>query len=231
MKTTAQVGHIYRHFKGEHYIVREVAKDATMDRELVVYQKLPDGPLWARPRDEFEDLKPGCVETSPHAEPRFTHVSGPKRLSWDEYFIAMTHLIAMRATCDRKHVGAVFVRDNRVIATGYNGSPPGLPHCDDVGHDLVETDGRLNCVRTVHAEQNAVHQAAQHGVSLVGSVLYTNTFPCWMCAKALLSVRVSKVMYDADYNNDKRAMDAFTASGVELVQWVKPVDEFVKGRR
>lgn len=140
------------------------------------------------------------------------------RPSWDSYFMDMAHLVATRATCDRKHVGAVVVRDKRVVATGYNGSPPGLPHCDVVGHDLVrQADGKENCVRTVHAEMNAILQAAQYGVSLAGTTLYTNTYPCWHCAKAILGARIATVVVDQDYNNDARVAEAFKASGVRLV--------------
>ena len=140
------------------------------------------------------------------------------RPSWHTYFMDMAHLVATRATCDRKHVGAVIVREKRVVATGYNGSPPGLPHCDDVGHDIVtQADGTENCVRTVHAEMNAILQAAQYGVSLAGTTLYTNTYPCWHCAKAILGARIATVVVDQDYNNDARVAEAFKASGVRLV--------------
>lgn len=215
MTTIAKLGHTYRHFKGGEYAVEMIARDSDdPDREVVVYRETHGPKVWVRPRAEFEGLHASGV-------PRFVHVGAPSRLGWTEYFVEMAHLIARRATCDRKHVGAVFVRDNRVISTGYNGSPPGLPHCDDVGHDIVVTDGRENCVRTVHAEQNGVYQAAQHGVSLVGSVVHVNTFPCWNCAKALLSVRIARIVYDADYNNDPRVVDAFTRAGVELEKFTR----------
>lgn len=134
----------------------------------------------------------------------------------------MAHLVATRATCDRKHVGAVLVVEKRVVATGYNGSPPGLPHCDDVGHDLVaRADGGENCVRTVHAEMNAIAQAAKYGIALRGAHLYTNTYPCWACAKAILAAGVTQVITDHDYNNDPRVVNAFSASGVRLVSLVE----------
>lgn len=140
------------------------------------------------------------------------------RPSWSQYFMQMAHLVATRATCDRKHVGAVLVVDRRVIATGYNGSPPGLAHCDDVGHDLVKSaDGRENCVRTIHAEMNAIAQAAKHGISLRGATLYVNTYPCWNCAKALLAVGVAEIITDHDYNNDPRVADALQSSNVTLL--------------
>ena len=132
-----------------------------------------------------------------------------RRPPTDVYFMNIAQVVATRATCDRKHVGAVIVRDRRIIATGYNGSPPGLPHCDDVGHDLVITNGKENCVRTVHAEMNAVAQAALYGVSIKDADIYTNTYPCWNCAKSLLSGGIKTVYVDKDYNNDARVEEAF----------------------
>ena len=139
------------------------------------------------------------------------------RPSWHQYFMQMAHLASTRATCDRKHVGAVLVVDQRVVATGYNGSPPGLAHCDDAGHDLVpNAEGRENCVRTIHAEMNAIAQAAKHGISLRGATLYVNTYPCWNCAKALLAAGVATIITDHDYNNDPRVAAALAASNVTL---------------
>lgn len=215
MSTRAQIGHSYKHFKtGDVYTVVDITQDTETHEERVVYVKPGDPIHHDRARGMFEGLHSTGVQ-------RFEHVAAPSRLDWGTYFIELAHLIARRATCDRKHVGAVFVREQRVISTGYNGSPPGLPHCDDVGHDLVITDGRENCVRTVHAEQNGVYQAAQHGVSLRGAQLYVNTFPCWNCAKALLSVGIEKIIYDADYNNDARVMDAFNHAGIKLEKFSK----------
>lgn len=142
------------------------------------------------------------------------------RPSWDSYFMQMAHLVATRATCDRKHVGAVIVHERRVLATGYNGSAPGQPHCDDVGHDLVTLEGgRTNCVRTLHAEANAILQGSLYGVALRGADIYTNTFPCWPCAKMILGAGLARVFVDADYNNDERVMAAFESKGVKLVRY------------
>jgi dCMP deaminase len=215
MSTIAKVQHIYRHCQGGEYIVEQIAHDSSNPpQEVVVYREVHGSKVWVRPRTEFEGMHPSGV-------PLFELISALTRLEWTEYFIDITHLIAQRATCDRKRVGAVFVKDNRIIATGYNGSPPGLPHCDEVGHDIIITDGRENCVRTVHAEQNGIYQAAQYGATLVDTVVYVNTFPCWNCAKALLSVRVAKIIYDADYNNDSRVFDAFNRAGVPLEKFVR----------
>lgn len=144
---------------------------------------------------------------------------GP-RPGTDEYFIDMAHLAARRSTCDRKHVGAVLTRKGHTVGTGYNGSPPGMPHCDDVGHDFVKLhDGSVNCVRTTHAEANAFLQAALDGKSTEGTTLYTNTFPCWNCAKMILGAGVIRVVFDADYNNDPRVEDALRGKGIELVRY------------
>jgi dCMP deaminase len=103
------------------------------------------------------------------------------RVSWDEYFMGIALKVATRATCDRKHVGAVIVRDKTILSTGYNGSIRGLPHCSDAGH-LME-DG--HCVRTVHAEANAICQAARNGVRIEGGDIYTTASPCWSCFRLL----------------------------------------------
>lgn len=134
------------------------------------------------------------------------------RPTWDEYFMGLARLAATRATCDRLHVGAVLVRDRRVIATGYNGSLPGLPHCDDVGHDLV--DG--HCVRTSHAEANAVQQAARHGVSVDGATLYVTAFPCWPCARMVFGAGVRRIVYADAYRIDARVLAAAESMGVAI---------------
>lgn len=130
------------------------------------------------------------------------------RPSHANVFMRMAILVSERATCDRKHVGAVLVTgSNRVIATGYNSAPPGMPICDDVGHDMMPINGRDSCVRTIHAEANAIAQITQNHLSAVGCTLYTNTFPCIFCAKLLVSSGVRKVFYDSDYHNDSRVKE------------------------
>ena len=114
-----------------------------------------------------------------------------KRLSKDEYFMRIAHEVSGRATCSRAKVGCILVRNDRIIATGYNGSPSKLPHCDDVGHDMVNG----HCVRTSHAEKNAIYQCAKEGVSAEFSVAYCTMYPCVSCASALYSVGVTKVFY------------------------------------
>ncbi len=126
------------------------------------------------------------------------------RPDWDRYFLQLCDLVATRSTCDRKHVGAILVKDNRILSTGYNGSLRGLPHCDDVGHDMI--DG--HCVRTVHGEANAIATAASQGISLEGSTLYCNVYPCWSCFKLIISAGITEVVYQGIYNPDPRIDDA-----------------------
>lgn len=125
------------------------------------------------------------------------------RPSWDEYFMELARTVASRATCDRKHVGAVVVKDKRILATGYNGSIAGLPHCGEVGH-MME-DG--HCVRTVHAELNAITQAARHGIVIDGATVYTTASPCWPCFKNLANAGVSEIVF-GEFYRDERIFEA-----------------------
>lgn len=136
------------------------------------------------------------------------------RPSWDDYFLGIAEAVSRRGTCNRKHVGAVLVNsDTRsILATGYGGSAPGEPHCDDVGHDMV--DG--HCIRTTHAEINAIAQAARSGTRVDGATLYTNTFPCWPCFKALLSAGVRRVVSADTYRRDPRVDAAVERSSTKF---------------
>ena len=125
--------------------------------------------------------------------------------------------VAQRSTCDRAHVGAVLVRDRRMLTTGYNGAPAGLPHCDDVGHLLV--DG--HCVRTLHAEQNAIIQAALHGVGTQNATAYVTHQPCLNCAKMLINAGVRRVIYAGNYP-DGYSRRFFAEANVELVHLPRP---------
>lgn len=144
------------------------------------------------------------------------------RLDWPEYFIGLAHLVAKRSTCDRKHVGCVIVTEKRIVSSGYNGSVPGMPHCDEVGHDLVEAMGsdgvlRPNCVRTIHAEANAITQAAYFGSSLKGASLYVNTFPCWPCFRLIVASGIEEVYYDDEYRNDERVQKCAEGKNIKLI--------------
>src|SRR5574339_221869 len=134
------------------------------------------------------------------------------RVSWDEYFMNIARVVATRATCDRKHVGAVLVRDKTILSTGYNGSIRGLPHCTEVGHTMEEG----HCVATVHAEANAIIQAARNGVQIEGADIYTTASPCWACFKLIANAGVKRVFF-AEFYRDSRIFDVAGALGISLV--------------
>ena len=134
------------------------------------------------------------------------------RPTWDNYFMKIAVTVAERSTCDRAHVGAVLVKDKRILTSGFNGSPAGLPHCDDAGHLLVEG----HCVRTIHAEVNAVIQAALHGVSTNGSTCYVTHFPCLNCTKTLINAGIIRIVYLNDYRVDEIAMDFIKDTGIAI---------------
>ena len=134
------------------------------------------------------------------------------RASWDEYFMAIAAEVSTRSTCDRKHVGAVIVRDRMILATGYNGSIRGLPHCDEVGH-LME-DG--HCVRTTHAEANALVQAARNGVRVEGGGIYVTASPCFGCFKLIANAGLVRIGF-GEFYRDERIFDFSKQLGIELV--------------
>ncbi|WP_106497087.1 ComE operon protein 2 [Lentibacillus sp. Marseille-P4043] len=134
-----------------------------------------------------------------------------ERISWDQYFMAQSHLLALRSTCTRLMVGATIVRDKRIIAGGYNGSVSGGVHCIDEGCYVI--DG--HCVRTVHAEANALLQCAKFGVPTDGAELYVTHFPCLQCCKQIIQSGIKSVYYAEDYKNHPYAIDLFKEAGVE----------------
>jgi dCMP deaminase len=143
------------------------------------------------------------------------------RPSWDEYFIHLIKGVAERATCDRGRSGCVIVRDKRIITTGYVGSPPRLPHCDTIGHlfkKVLEDDGtvREHCVRTVHAEQNAICQAAKFGLSLDGATLYCTMEPCRVCAMLIISAGIVRVVVHRRYHAGQDTRELFEEAEVAL---------------
>lgn len=140
------------------------------------------------------------------------------RASWDEYFMALARQVATRSTCDRKHVGAVVVRDRMILTTGYNGSLRGLPHCDDEGHLM---DGG-HCVRTVHAEANAIVQAARNGVRLDGAGIYVTASPCWNCFQLIASAGLKRIVF-GEFYRDERIFDFSKELGIELVDYQRVV--------
>jgi len=135
-----------------------------------------------------------------------------KRVSWNEYFMNIAEQVSTRSTCGRKNVGAVIVRDRTILSTGYNGSLRGAPHCDEAGHDM-END---HCVRTVHAEANAVAQAAKHGVRIDESEIYVTASPCLTCFKLIANCGIRKIFYKEFYRDDRITVYAQQA-GITLV--------------
>lgn len=143
------------------------------------------------------------------------------RPSWDDYFIEMSRMVGRRGTCDRGRAGCVIVKDKRVVATGYVGSPPGMPHCDEVGHlfqKVMKEDGSVSnhCVRTIHAEQNAICQAAKHGISLDGTTIYVKMEPCYVCARMIVAVGIKRVVCEKMYHGAQMTRDLFIRAGVKL---------------
>src|SRR5689334_20250579 len=133
------------------------------------------------------------------------------RASWDQYFMQIGREVATRSTCDRKHVGAVIVRDKNILATGYNGSIRGLGHCDEEGHMLE--DG--HCVRTIHAEANAIIQAAKNGVRIEGASIYVTASPCWGCFKMIANAGLNRIVY-GEFYRDQRSIHLSQTLGIVL---------------
>lgn len=143
------------------------------------------------------------------------------RPSWDEYFMEVANAIAKRATCDRGRSGCVIARDKHLLVSGYVGSPIGLPHCDDVGHlmrRVIHEDNNItnHCVRTIHAEQNAICQAAKLGVSLDGATLYCRMTPCSVCAKMIINCGIIKVVCERKYHAGSESEQMFFEANIPL---------------
>ena len=146
-----------------------------------------------------------------------THI----RPTWDEYFMELARTVAQRATCDRGRSGCVIARDRQLLVSGYVGSPVGLPHCDDVGHQfkrMTHEDGSVtqHCVRTVHAEQNAICQAAKLGISLNGATLYCRMTPCRTCAMLIINCGIKRIVCEYRYHAGAESEALFLEAGLEL---------------
>lgn len=139
-----------------------------------------------------------------------------KRITWDQFFMAQSHLLALRSTCTRLAVGATIVRDRRIMAGGYNGSISGGDHCIDKGCYVVDN----HCVRTIHAEMNALLQCAKYGVSVSGADMYVSHFPCLQCTKSIIQAGISRLYYAADYKNHEYAIELLEQANVEVIQVV-----------
>lgn len=143
------------------------------------------------------------------------------RPSWDEYFLNIMNQVAARGTCDRGRSGCVIVKDKQILTTGYVGAPPGLAHCDDVGHHIKKTiheDGHVteHCVRTTHAEQNAICQAAKRGISIEGSTLYIRMTPCRVCSMLIISCGVARIVCERKYHVWEESHTLLDAAGVSI---------------
>ena len=143
------------------------------------------------------------------------------RPTWDEYFMEVAIAIAKRATCSRGRSGCVIARNRTLLVTGYVGSPKGFPHCDEVGHQMkkmLHEDGSIteHCVRTVHAEQNAIAQAARLGVSIDGSTLYCRMTPCRVCAMLIINCGIIRVVCERRYHDGAEPEEMFRQAGVHL---------------
>ena len=143
------------------------------------------------------------------------------RPSWDEYFMEIANTVAKRATCDRGRSGCVIAKGKQLLVTGYVGSPNGMAHCDDVGHQMKKTvheDGSItnHCVRTVHAEQNAICQAAKLGIALEGSTLYCRMTPCRTCAMLIINCGIKRVVCEKKYHAGAESEEMFKEVGVKL---------------
>ena len=136
-----------------------------------------------------------------------------KRVDWDEYFMNIAKEVSSRSTCDRKFVGAVIVRDKTILSTGYNGSIRKLEHCDETGH-MMEND---HCVATIHAEANAIIQAAKNGVAIDGATIYTTSSPCWICFKLIANSGIKRICF-GEFYRDKRIFDISKRLKIELVK-------------
>ena len=148
-------------------------------------------------------------------------INKKSRLSWDEYFLEIAKVVSSRSTCDRGSSGCIIVKDRQILATGYNGSAKGLPHCDDVGHEIKtikHNDGSFSqhCTRTIHGEQNAICQAAKFGVSLDGATLYYLMTPCTVCDKMIINCGIKRVVCEERYHRGKETEELFKQANVEL---------------
>jgi dCMP deaminase len=156
-----------------------------------------------------------------------------ERPSWDEYFLKMVEMVGTRGTCDRGRSGCVIVKDKRILTTGYVGSPMGLPHCDKVGHDLhtvKNQDGSSSehCIRTAHAEQNAINNAARSGVALLGAMMYSKMVPCYKCAQSIVNVGIVRMVCANDYHASKKSKEILKKAGIKLQIMNKEIEKYAR---
>jgi dCMP deaminase len=154
-----------------------------------------------------------------------------KRPSWDEYFLGMADYVGNRATCDRGYSGCVIVKDKRILCTGYVGAPVGLPDCDEVGHEMhtvINEDGSKSqhCIRTAHAEQNAINNAARVGVSVLGGTIYCKMTPCYKCAQSIINAGIVRVVCVADYHAGGKTKSILKQAKVKLEIINKKIEQY-----
>lgn len=150
-----------------------------------------------------------------------------ERISWDDYFIAQSHLLSLRSTCTRLAVGATIVKDKRIISGGYNGSIKGDEHCIDCGCKVV--DG--HCVRTIHAEINAILQCSKFGVGTEGATIYVTHFPCLNCTKAIIQAGIKEICYAHNYRNNEYALELLQKSNIILRKIDYNLDDIIERLR
>ncbi|MEM2916307.1 MAG: deaminase [Candidatus Woesearchaeota archaeon] len=154
-----------------------------------------------------------------------------KRPNWDEYFMGIVKQVGRRGTCDRGKSGAVIVKDKRLLSTGYVGSPVGIEHCDEVGHQMhkvTNPDGTTSqhCIRTAHAEQNAIVQAARYGIAIDGSTIYCKMEPCYTCAKMIINAGIKRVVCEKKYHGAKLSREILKKAGVKLDVLYEEVEKY-----
>ena len=145
-----------------------------------------------------------------------------QRPPWDEYFLDLADMVGSRGTCDRGRSGCVISKDKRIISTGYVGAPPGLPHCDEVGHEMhtvINEDGSQtrHCIRTAHAEQNAINNAARVGIATEGGTMYCKMLPCYKCAQSIINAGIVRLVPKKDYHGASRTKEIFKQAGIEFI--------------
>lgn len=146
-----------------------------------------------------------------------------KRPDWDEYFMGITEMVSSRSTCLRRKVGAIIVKEKRILTTGYNGPPQGVKHCDELGGCLrdklkVPSGERMELSRAVHAEQNAIIQAAKYGIDINGGTMYVTNHPCFICAKMIINAGIRKIIYKEGYP-DEFAKEILREAGIEVKKY------------
>lgn len=183
------------------------SKDSVRGRK----HRRKDGPSLAGTRPRAAEDEPSRTKSSP--------IQGDPRPSWDEYFMDITHLVAKRSTCLRRHVGAILVKDKKILATGYNGAPARLDHCLDIGclreQQSIPSGERHELCRGLHGEQNAIIQAAYHGVAIRGATLYCTNHPCVICSKMLINAGIERIVYEEGYADDLAA-ELLKESGIKV---------------